>query len=385
MKRCIICKNNIEKYVAIEKKYLELPLKYGRKQTPKSETLNAEEYSCPFCYALDRDRLCSLFLEELLEKTNALELNILDIAPSGAIKKFVYSNSGRNTNYYTADLYMEDVDYRLDIQNMKDIKNERFHLVICCHVLEHVKDDIMAMKEIYRILDRNGLAIILVPLDLDQTQTDEEWGLTEAENWRRFGQGDHVRKYAKIDFINRLKLVGFKVNEMDKVYFGEEKYQQNALTETSTLYVVNKELNNFLDKSNLIHNFVERNMEDYNLINKVKGEVNYWIDCCEENNGQIIIWGWSYFVCENSKNTKAKIIFQNISGFEEKVFGFDLQKREDIQNTFGRNEDNYNYSGIALNYDLDIFKGEAYRIYLKLNNSEKENYLLINEEFYINR
>lgn len=67
------------------------------------------------------------------------------------------------------------------------------------------------------------------------------------------------------------------------------------------------------------------------------------------------------------------------------MFGFDLQKREDIQNTFGRNEDNYNYSGIALNYDLDIFKGEAYRIYLKLNNSEKENYLLINEEFYINR
>lgn len=369
--------------MAIEKKYLELPLKYGSKQKSRSETLNADEYSCPFCYALDRDRLCALFLQELLEKTKTLEINILDIAPSGAIKKFIYSNSGKDTNYYTADLYMEDVDYRLDVQDMKDISNESFHLVICCHVLEHVKDDKLAMKEIYRILDRNGLAIILVPLDLNQTETDEEWGLTEAENWRRFGQGDHVRKYAKIDFVNRLKEVGFKVNEMRKADFGEENYRQNALTDTSTLYIVDKNLNNFSKKRELIQNFVDNYKQDFDQMNRIKGEINYWIDCCKEHNGQILIWGWGYFVCENSRYTKAKIVFQNHLSMEEKVFAFDLQKREDIQTTFGENGNNYYYSGIALSYALNIFENGTYNIFLKLRNSEKENLLLIYKEFHV--
>ena len=79
---------------------------------------------------------------------------------------------------------------------------------------------------------------MLVPLDLNVTETDEEWGCSEAENWRRFGQGDHSRCYAKADFIKRLEDTGFKVEYANQEYFGEEFFRKMGFTETSTLYIV---------------------------------------------------------------------------------------------------------------------------------------------------
>ena len=96
------------------------------------------------------------------------------------------------------------------------------------------------MKELKRILSDTGIGILLVPLDLDQKETDEAWGLSEEENWHRFGQGDHVRKYAKSDFIKRLKSVGFHVHELNKDFFGRKVFRENAFSETSTLYIVDK-------------------------------------------------------------------------------------------------------------------------------------------------
>lgn len=94
---------------------------------------------------------------------------------------------------------MNGVTFNADIQNMNMIQDNYYDLFICSHVLEHVKDDGKAMKELWRILKKDGIGIILVPLSLDYDKTDEEWGLSEVENWRRFDQDDHYRRYAKKD------------------------------------------------------------------------------------------------------------------------------------------------------------------------------------------
>lgn len=44
------------------------------------------------------------------------------------------------------------------------------------------------MRELQRILKKDGFGLLLVPIALDMKEIDEEWGLSEAENWRRFGQ-----------------------------------------------------------------------------------------------------------------------------------------------------------------------------------------------------
>lgn len=70
--------------------------------------------------------------------------------------------------------------------------------------------------------------------------TDEEWGCSEEENWRRFGQNDHCRLYGKRDFIRRLEKVGFYVNELGEGWFGKDFYQKHGFDDLSIMYVATK-------------------------------------------------------------------------------------------------------------------------------------------------
>lgn len=88
-------------------------------------------------------------------------------------------------------------------------RDEAFDLIICSHVLEHVDDDIAAMKEMVRVLSRGGVAMVLVPF-ADSPVTDEDPTADADERIARFGQADHVRLYGR-DVLDRLRGAGFEV------------------------------------------------------------------------------------------------------------------------------------------------------------------------------
>ena len=52
-------------------------------------------------------------------------------------------------------------DIRLDITDM-DFEDNFFNVIICSHVLEHIKDDQKAMSELFRVLRPKGFAILQV-------------------------------------------------------------------------------------------------------------------------------------------------------------------------------------------------------------------------------
>ena len=92
--------------------------------------------------------------------------------------------------------------------------DEAFDIVICNHVLEHIKDDVKAMAELYRLLKPGGIAIVMTPMDLSLEHSIEEGPdevLSDAEREKRFGQYDHVRIYG-MDYFERLRQVGFTVD-----------------------------------------------------------------------------------------------------------------------------------------------------------------------------
>lgn len=198
------------------------------------ETQKSEDMVCPSCGSFDRERLMALALQE----EDLRQKKILHIAPSSALDIFLKGR--KNAGYDTCDLFMEGVSYQADIQNMDMVEAESYHIWICSHVLEHVQDDRKAMQELYRITKKGGYGFVLVPLDLNQKETDEEWGRPVEECWRRFGQDDHTRKYAKHDFVKRLKDSGFEVEELNIDFFGEEIFEINSLSKTSVLYKVKK-------------------------------------------------------------------------------------------------------------------------------------------------
>jgi ubiquinone/menaquinone biosynthesis C-methylase UbiE len=84
-----------------------------------------------------------------------------------------------------------------------------FDLVICSHVLEHVKADRPAIAELFRVTKPGGLAIIPVPIDWSSESTEERHGLNASERADLYGEADHVRKYGR-DYLQRLKDPGFE-------------------------------------------------------------------------------------------------------------------------------------------------------------------------------
>ncbi len=76
-------------------------------------------------------------------------------------------------------------------------QSKMFDLVIGFEVLEHVEEDLEALKEIYRVLKRGGTFIFAVPLH-------KKW-FTKADYF-----AGHVRRYEPEEIINKVKGAGFK-------------------------------------------------------------------------------------------------------------------------------------------------------------------------------
>ncbi|MDZ4752737.1 MAG: methyltransferase domain-containing protein [Verrucomicrobiota bacterium] len=201
-----------------------------------SETMNLENYSCSHCGCSDRDRLMSLYLNEIIPAIKEAKIKVLEIAPSPPLSK--YLKLWPQIILRTADLSMANVDDRIDITDMSLYDSNIFDIIICSHVLEHINDDRKAMSEIYRVLKNHGHALLMVPIDLSiQNTYEDDTIISEDMRWRHFGQNDHVRRYAKYDYVERLENVGFEIIQLGGDYFGFDAFNQYAIHRRSVLYV----------------------------------------------------------------------------------------------------------------------------------------------------
>lgn len=159
---------------------------------------------CPFCGSFERTRHFALYL-----KANALigaRTRLLHFAPEHGLTRKLRAQLG--DRYVTADLARTDVDRREDITHLS-FEDDRFDVIYCSNVLEHVPDDTRAMRELFRVLEPGGIAIVQVPIR--GLVTHEDPSITDpAERNKHFGQADHVRYYGE-DIAERLRASGFEV------------------------------------------------------------------------------------------------------------------------------------------------------------------------------
>jgi SAM-dependent methyltransferase len=204
------------------------------------ETLNLKNGTCPACRTGDSNRLYAIYLRDKLSKLDTnKKYTFIDFAPVSSIAQII--ESYRCVNYRSADLFMPNVDDNVDIMDMKIYKNNSVDMFLCAHILEHVTDDVKAMRELYRILKPGGWGIIMVPILLSINKISEDPNITsEHERWKYYGQGDHVRMYSKKGFIQRLVSVGFKVHQFNINYFGKSVFKKYGISQKSVLYVASK-------------------------------------------------------------------------------------------------------------------------------------------------
>ncbi len=78
--------------------------------------------------------------------------------------------------------------------------NKKFDSIVCINVLEHIKDDIGALENLYSLLNKGGFLILLVPIhEFLYSEIDKSIG--------------HFRRYKRSDLIYKLERSGFNITE----------------------------------------------------------------------------------------------------------------------------------------------------------------------------
>ncbi len=209
-----------------------------RKFLPYGRIKPRENALCPDSLSLERHRLLWLYLQR---KTNFFQapLKVLHIAPEICfLKKF--ESLPNLQEYVTADLESPWAKVKMDIHQMP-FTDDSFDVVFCNHVLEHVTDDLQALREIYRVLKKGGWAILQSPLNWSLAHTYEDKSITaRKEREKAFGQSDHLRLYGR-DYAERIASVGFRVVADDFVKtLSAEEIKRYALDTNEIIFVAYK-------------------------------------------------------------------------------------------------------------------------------------------------
>ena len=202
---CNCCNSDIKHFI---------PGNPSPKVIKEKEIIGAGYYEhdvCPVCKSSYRQRSVMVYLHQsgILEK----DIQVLHVAPEPSLH---YVFTGRkNITYRCGDIEPEKYRYYAKAQYLNLLElafgDNTFDLIVCNHVLEHIEDDLKAMKELFRVLKPGGTAVLQVPISWKSEKTFEDPSVRNPEErLQLFGQSDHVRIYGK-DYIDRLQKAGFIV------------------------------------------------------------------------------------------------------------------------------------------------------------------------------
>ena len=188
---------------------------------------------CPNCGSIQRNRRLWSLLETKFLVPNS---NILDFSPSRCLYRKMKKVA--NINYQSTDLSGDFIaDQQFDITNLK-IADSTLDLVICYHILEHIPDDILAIKELFRVMKPGAKALIQTPFK--EGEIYEDYTIASKEGrLQHFGQEDHVRIYSASGLKKRLESQGFFVEIIEN--FTDETIHNYAVNEK--IFILTKPLN----------------------------------------------------------------------------------------------------------------------------------------------
>lgn len=163
---------------------------------------------CPGCLSTYRQRLMVAAIQHYLQPTN---LHILHFAPEAPVYKALARHNTVTAVDIEPQLY-KPVAPQCQYANATQLPfaSHSFDMVVANHILEHIKNDHLALSEMYRVLKPGGIAVLQVPLTGPGLPHVEQPELpTPAQAIALYGQPDHVRIYSLQSWQQRVALAGF--------------------------------------------------------------------------------------------------------------------------------------------------------------------------------
>ena len=183
---------------------------------------------CPGCGSLERHRFLALLLDQGLISEGS---DVLHFAPEARVGSLLRRVAKR---YVTADLYMQGVDLKLNIEET-GLADGEFDVVVCSHVLDYVNDK-KALSELRRIIRPGGLLILLIEVT-EGISTYEDPSLNADERENIFGDRAKLRLYGGVDFQDLIRNAGFEL----KSYVAEARPAvENGLVLGDKVYVCSR-------------------------------------------------------------------------------------------------------------------------------------------------
>jgi SAM-dependent methyltransferase len=185
---------------------------------------------CPNCMSQPYHRLLPFYFETHPVNDNSM---ILIYSSEHCTEKY-FCNHGYK--YSLADLFDSSTDFQEDIQH-SHFPDETWDIIVCNQILEHVPDYKAALLDLKRIVKRNGIVAITVPVGDNLETTFEDPSVTSPEERiKLFGQHDHLRLFGS-DFKLLLAQAGFEVEVVDgnhappeyRIYVGPFNFSDNHL------------------------------------------------------------------------------------------------------------------------------------------------------------
>ena len=188
------------------------------------------EKLCPSCGSMPRDR--RLFTEFKKEFDGQRNVKLLDFSPSRSLYRRLKKIS--QIQYFPTDLSTDFIsEYQYDISKIP-VEDHFFDFIFCYHILEHIDQDSVAMRELKRVLKPEGRIFVQTPFKQGEIYENPNVK-TKAERLLHFGQEDHVRIYSVAGLKKRLQDVGFQVDV--KVYDKDDYF---GLTQDETILFLNQ-------------------------------------------------------------------------------------------------------------------------------------------------
>lgn len=180
---------------------------------------------CPFCRLRTRHRILKSVFDRQLGDLLAGKSILANHADPNEVRYF-FGSAKSVTNFDVRPL--DYLDAVADVQNLAAFKDGAFDVFYSIYVLNHVADDRRALSEMRRVINKDGLAVVMVPFHVNietrlHTDITQNYGMDALHkygvgSYRYYGYSDFVRLLSRYFVVNAFFGVDSVTSSQDAVF-----------------------------------------------------------------------------------------------------------------------------------------------------------------------